>query len=103
MNDAFLDLARNLGQPDSAQAGRSQYVNPSPQQRLQVLDHLHKLQTDGTLELDDQIDITGLLGGISRNGAKQADPPDPELGGELRVALSKEAENGLLGEAVGWG
>jgi hypothetical protein len=77
LNDAFLDMARHLGQPDSTQAGRSQDVNPSPQQRLQVLDHLHELQADGTLELDDQIDVAGLLGGLAREGAEQSDPPDP--------------------------
>src|SRR3954452_14445153 len=93
MNDAFLDLARHLWQPDATQAGRSQDVDPSPQQGLQVLDHLHELQADGTLELDHQIDVAGLLGGLSRERAEQADPPDPELGGELRVALPQEAED----------
>src|SRR3954466_5918095 len=103
MNDAFLDLARHLGQPDSTQAGRSQDVNSSPQQHLQVLDHLHELQANGTLELDDQIDIAGFLGGLSRKGAEQSDSPDPELGGELGVALPQEAEDGLLSQVARWG
>jgi len=103
MNNALLDLARHLGQPDSTQAGRSQDVNPSPQQRLQVLDHLHELQTNGTLELDDQIDVTGLLGRLFREGADQSNPLDPELGSELGVAFPQAVEDGLLGQAAGWG
>src|SRR6185312_1717709 len=103
MNHAFLDLACHLGQTDSAQAGWRQDIDFSPQQRLQVLDQLHELQADRTLELDDQIDVAGLLGGPFREGAEQPDPLDPELGRELGVALPYATEDGLLGEAAGWG
>src|SRR6185436_690896 len=103
MHDAFLDLARHLRQPDSTQTGRSQDVDPSPQQRLQVIDHLHEPQADGALELDDQVDVAGLLGGLLRERTEQPDSLDPELGVELRVAFPEELEDGLLGQAAGWG
>jgi len=102
MHDAFLDSARHLRQPDSTQTGQSQGVDPSPQQPLQVLDHLHELQADGTLELDDQIDVARLLCGFPREGAEQSDPQDSKPVGKLRVALPEAAEDDLLGEAAGW-
>ncbi len=103
MHETFFDSLRYLGQPDSTQAGQSQDVNLSPQQGLQILDQLHELEADGMLELNDKVDVAGGLGSVSREGAEQSDPLNPELSGELRVALPEAAEDGLFGEAVGGG
>ncbi|HTQ80568.1 MAG TPA: hypothetical protein VMM92_11265, partial [Thermoanaerobaculia bacterium] len=76
-NNALLDLAGYLGQTDAAQASRSQNVDFPAQQILQVLDQLHKLEADGTLEFDDQVDVARFL-----EGAEQSNPltrPEPSL------------------------
>lgn len=92
---ALPDAFGDFGNANGAHTSRCEDVNPSAEDCFQVFDELEKRESDGTFELDDEIDIALFRKAIRQDRPEHTNPQHSETLAEIGQLVSKTVDGGL--------
>src|SRR5215213_8850900 len=87
INHTLADPAGHILDAYGLDTRGRQHIDLSSQELLQVIHELDKSKADGSLKLNDNIDVASLTGGPRGKGTEQAEPSHTKLSGQIGVAF----------------